>query len=60
MAKLMRISIVVIACLVSAAVGMLFLTVDDAAAADPACPGSWPEQGYDGPLRAEDYGRIAY
>ena len=60
MAKLMRIGIVIIACLVGAAVGTLSLPLDDAAAADPACPGSWPEQGYDGSLRQEDRGRIAF
>ena len=60
MVKLMRINIVVIACLVGAAVGALALPVGDAAAADPACPGSWPGQDYDGPLRQEDRGRVAY
>ena len=56
----MRISIVIIACLVGAAVGALSLPVGDAAAADPTCPVSWPEQGYDGSLRQEDHGRVAY
>ena len=56
----MRISIVIIACLVGAAVGALSFLVNDAAAADPACPGSWPEQGYDGPLQQKDRGRVTY
>ena len=60
MAKLTRISIVVIACLIGATVGALSLPVNDAMAADPACPGSWPGQGYDGPLRKQDHARIAY
>ncbi len=51
---------VIIACLVGAAVGALSLPVGDAAAADPACPSSWPQQGYDGPLAEADHGRIAY
>ncbi|MDE2786281.1 MAG: hypothetical protein OXL37_06420 [Chloroflexota bacterium] len=59
MAKLIRISIVVIACLVGAAVGALALPVDDAAA-DPAWPGYWPGQAYDGLLQQEDRGPIAY
>ena len=60
MGKSLRISLVVIACLVGAAVGALALPVGDAAAADPTCPVSWPEQGYDGSLRQEDHGRVAY
>lgn len=60
MAKSIRIGMVIIACLVGAAVGALSLPVGDAAAADPACPGSWPGQAYDGPLQQADHGRIAY
>ena len=48
MAKSIRISIVIIACLVGAAVGMLSIPARDAAAADPACPGSWPQPAGDG------------
>ena len=60
MAKSVRIGMVIIACLVGAVVGALSLPVGDAAAADPACPSSWPQQGYDGPLVEADHGRIAY
>lgn len=55
-----RISIVVIACLIGVAAGMLLFPVNHAAAADPSCPGSWPGQGYNGPLVEEDRGRISY
>lgn len=60
MAKLTRISIVVIACLIGVTVGALSIPVNDAEAADPACPSSWPDQGYDGPLQERDRGRITY
>ena len=43
-AKSIRVSIVVIVCLIVAVVGALSLPVNDAAAADPSCPASWPEQ----------------
>ena len=57
----MRISVVVAACLIEAAVGALSLPVNDAAAAaDPPCPNSWPGPGYDGPPQKADYGHIAY
>ena len=60
MAKSIQVSIVVIACLIGATVGALSLPVGDAAAADPPCPGSWPGQGYEGPLADADRGRVAY
>ena len=60
MAKSIRISIVIIASLIGAAVGMLSLPAGDVAAADPACPSTWPGPAYDGPLWQEDRGRIAY
>ena len=58
MAKSIRISIVVIACLIGAVIGAWSLPVNDARAADPACPCSWPEQGYDGPLAEADHDQV--
>ena len=56
----MRIGAVALVAAALCAVGALALPAGDAAAADPACPASWPEQAYDGPLRKQDHARVAY
>ena len=46
--------------LIGVVAGMILLPEPAAARSNPPCPSSWPTQGYEGPLRAEDHGRISY
>ena len=57
--KLLRIGVVVLVVAALWATGTLLPERTEAQSA-PACPASWPEQGYDGTLRAADLGRLAY
>ena len=51
---------VVIVVLAIAALATVGLAARAAAEGTPECPADWPGQGYEGPLRAEDYGHIQY
>ena len=50
----------VILALAVAALATIGLAGRAAAQSTPECPPDWPGQGYDGPLREEDHGRIQY
>ena len=60
LAKSIRVVIVIVASLIGATVGAWSLPVNDARAADPSCPNSWPGQSHNGMLPEQVYGSISY
>ena len=60
MNTLLRVGVLAVSGLIFAMVGIALLPDSAHARSNPACPSSWPAQGYDGPLQKKDYGLIAY
>ncbi len=60
MHKSLRISAIVLALMAFVSAASILFLDPTAVQSAPACPSSWPEQAYDGPLQKQDYGRIGY
>lgn len=57
---ILKLGLISIVSLMGVVAGMILLPEPASARSNPACPSSWPAQGYEGPLRVEDHGRISY